>query len=225
MGTPFITFLGPSEDLQYYDRTKLHSQQPSTIPKPFTDAMEVREQVFVEEQCIPLANEFDEDDPRACHWVIYVSVNTHTEPEEKDADGNITKRKKSETRSRPVGTVRLIPFPHAPHPEPGKHYNADALETASTYPPPHIIDRATTYHDGTEPYVKLGRMAVIKEFRGSGIAKILANAAMTWARENPTYFNPSVKTIGMEKLGASTYEEGIPHVGMFQRLDVAEKRI
>jgi hypothetical protein len=68
MGTPFITFLGPS-DLSGYDRTKRHNEQPAHIPKTFIDAMEVREEVFVKEQGVPLTNEFDSDDSRSCHWV------------------------------------------------------------------------------------------------------------------------------------------------------------
>jgi hypothetical protein len=73
MGTPFISFLGPS-NLDGYDRKRRPSQQPDNIPKTFLDAMEVREQVFVEEQGVPLDNEFDSDDPRACHWVCTASV-------------------------------------------------------------------------------------------------------------------------------------------------------
>ncbi len=68
MGTPFITFLSPS-NLDGYDRRRPPSEQPATVPKIFLDAMEVREQVFVKEQNIPLDNEFDADDSRACHWV------------------------------------------------------------------------------------------------------------------------------------------------------------
>jgi predicted GNAT family N-acyltransferase len=221
MGTPFIAFLEPS-NLTGYDRTKPHSEQPAHIPKAFIDAMEVREQVFVEEQGVPLTNEFDSDDARACHWVsqshikeapiiirnqvVYASVNTTTEPEARDAEGNIVQRKKSVTRSTPIGTIRLVPFPHAPHPEPGSKFVFDPNKELSG-PPPYIIDRATTYHDGKEPYIKLGRIAVVEEFRGSGISKILANAAMNWARENPTYFNPSIKNVGMEQMGATTLEE------------------
>jgi predicted GNAT family N-acyltransferase len=183
----------------------------------------------------------------------------------KDAEGNIVTRKQSITKSVPIGTIRLVPFPHPPHPEPGSSYAADALETgsdpASPGPPPYIVDRATTYHDGKEPYIKLGRIAVVKEFRGSGIAKILVNAPMAWAKQNPTYFNPSIKIMGMEKLGASSTdeipvwkglicvhaqeqvvkawakwgfhsdegmgtwdEEGIPHVGMFYRLNIESQK-
>jgi GNAT superfamily N-acetyltransferase len=48
---------------------------------------------------------------------------------------------------------------------------------------------------------------VVKEFRGAGVAKILASAAITWAQQNPTYFNPSVTEMGMEKLGATRTEQ------------------
>jgi len=262
--TPFIGFIEPT-NLDNYDRQYRSSGQPEGIPKVFLDAMEVREQVFVVEQDIPLENEFDADDPRSCHWVIYASISTTTQPEITDDKGEIIQRKKSESKSQPVGTIRLVPFPHPPHPEPGSSYAADALETDPNVvdlseAPPFIVDRATTYHDGKEPYIKLGRLAVLKEFRGSGVAKMLVNAAMSWARENPTFFNPSIKDVGMEKMGASIAadipvwkglvcihaqeyiasawtkwgfkidegmgkwdEEGILHVGMFQRLNILAK--
>ena len=100
----------------------------------------------------------------------------------------------------------------------------------------------------------------MKEFRGAGISKILANAAMTWSQQNPTFFNPSISSMGMENLGATRIdevpvwkglicvhaqeqvekawakwgfktdegmgkwdEEGIMHVGMFQRLNIEGK--
>ncbi|KAK0125533.1 hypothetical protein ONS96_009370 [Cadophora gregata f. sp. sojae] len=211
MGTPFITFLGPS-NLSGYDSKNRSSSQPDNIPKTFLDAMEVREQVFVEEQGVPIENEFDSDDHRACHWVIYASINTVTDPEVTDPSGNIITRKKSITRSTPIGTIRLVPFPHPPHPTPGSKYTADALETGPnpssstttdpTDPPPYINDRSTTFHNGIEPYIKLGRLALLKEFRGSGIAKMLVNAALTWLLENPTFFNPSIKAMGMDKIAA-----------------------
>lgn len=124
----------------------------------------------------------------------------------KDGEGNIVKRKQSVTRSTPIGTIRLVPFPHAPHPEPGSVFTFNAEEEPAG-PPPYITDRATTFHDGKEPYIKLGRIAVVKEFRGAGIARMLADAALTWAKDNPTFFNPSVTTVGMENLGAKSAEE------------------
>ena len=129
-----------------------------------------------------------------------------TEPEVKDSEGNLIKRKQSVTRSTPIGTIRLVPFPHAPHPEPGSKFIFDP-EEESALPPPYITDRPTTFHDGKEPYLKLGRIAVVKEFRGAGIAQMLANAALCWAQENPTFFNPSVTALGMEHLGAKSLED------------------
>jgi len=256
LGTPFITFLRPSS-LEGYNNELPFDQQPSTVPKTFLDAMEVRKEVFVKEQGVPLTNEFDSDDPRACHWVVYASVTATTEPEVKDDAGNIIRRKESAAQSQQIGTIRLVPFPHPPHPEPGSSFAADALEMSPdpSKPPPYIVDRVTTYHDGNEPYIKLGRIAVVEEFRGCGIANLLVSTAITWAQQNPTYFNPSVKSIGREQMGAVSTkeipvwkglmcvhaqeqvarawakwgfkidegmgtwdEEGIKHVGMFQRL-------
>lgn len=166
-------------------------------------------------------------------------------------------------KPKPIGTIRLVPFPHSPHLEPCSSYAADALEAASdaesSDPPPYIVDRTTTYHDGTEPYIKLGRIAVLKEFRGSGIAKVLANAAMEWAQQNPTFFNPSTESVGLKLSntgelpewkglmfvhaqeqvtkawgkwgfrldeGMGTWvEEGINHVGMFKRVDIARQEV
>lgn len=250
-GTPSMTFLGPS-NLDDYKPELPSSQQPSTIPRIFLDAMEVREAVFVKEQGVPLANEFDSDDARSCHWVVYASANEVTEPEETDTD--IVKPKESGTKTRPIGTIRLVPFPHGPHPEPGAVYTFEPT-TAPYPPPPYIIDRATTYHDGKELYIKLGRIAVLPEFRGHKIANLLVSTALTWAQRNPSSFNPTVEKYGVEKLGSVDAgevpewkglvcvhaqeqvakawskwgfkvddgmgmwdEEGIMHVGMFQRL-------
>lgn len=52
--------------------------------------------------------------------------------------------------------------------------------------------------------MKLGRLAVLKEFRGSGIARMLVSAAMAWSQSNPTLFNPSVSTMGMDKITGET---------------------
>ena len=73
MGTPFIVFVGPT-NLDGYNRSLPPAEQPSTIPKTFLDAMEVREEVFVQEQGVPLDNEFDADDARACHWVCALAL-------------------------------------------------------------------------------------------------------------------------------------------------------
>ncbi|RYP31625.1 hypothetical protein DL767_005632 [Monosporascus sp. MG133] len=251
MGTPFIALQEPTK-LDDYDRTRPHDQQPAHVPKVFCDAMEVREAVFVREQKVPLENELDADDPRSCHWVMYASVNETTEPEQRDgATGEVVRPRRSETRSQPIGTLRVVPFPHPPHPQDGGWYVGNVLrerppqsasaaaggeagagggggdqQTAAPKAPaltkhhssavdeerqnsamPFGTDRATTYHDGREPYVKVGRMAVIPEFRGHRIAGQIWRAARKWLEEHPTYFNPSVTELGMDQLKAGASSE------------------
>lgn len=223
MGTPFIQLQEPF-DIHGYDRSKPPGEQPASVLKAFLDAMEVRESVFVQEQGVPLEFELDDDDPRSCHWVIYASVNRIVQREERDeATGEVTRPQRSETRSQPIGTVRLVPFPHPPHPRPGGKYVDNKLTNEGQELPPEAIlggggddqpqpqvvqpltsderlrssvaqsfgvDRPTSWHDGQEPYVKLGRLAVVKEFRGHRISNQLISAALKWMREHPAYFNP-----------------------------------
>ncbi|KAI1083771.1 hypothetical protein F5B20DRAFT_349207 [Whalleya microplaca] len=290
MGTPFISHLEPTR-LDGYDRNLTHDAQAAHIPQVFLDAMSVREAVFVAEQGVPLPNEQDADDARSCHWVMYASVNRVVEAEERDRPtGDVVRPRRSETRSMPIGTLRIVPFPHPPHPAEGGRYEGNVLQedkegegqavvdgkgkAAGERRPstltlveeerqnstlPFGVDRATTYHDGREPYVKLGRLAVIKEFRGHKIALQLWRAAKKWLEDNPTFFNPSVTELGMDQLKVNStadipkfnglvcchaqeqivkvyerwgfkvdegmgrwFEEGIPHVGMFQRLEVKQ---
>ncbi|KAK2047567.1 acetyltransferase [Colletotrichum somersetense] len=237
MGTPFVSLLEPTR-LDAYIRGVPHDEQPAAIPKEFCDAMEVRESVFVNEQKVPVENEFDADDSRACHWVAYASVNKVVEKEVLDAAGNIVKPRRSSTRTTPIGTIRLVPFPHAPHPKNGGVYwDGDLKEdpeaagpsdkTATTVEEPQtgtaaehvgeerrvsvtkvsVPDRATKLHDGKEPYVKLGRLAVVPEFRGHRIARLLVTTALSWLRAHPGYFNPSIKEMGLEQMGAASAEE------------------
>ncbi|KAK7920317.1 acetyltransferase [Apiospora marii] len=310
MGTPFISLLEPSK-LEDYDRTLRHDQQPSPAPKAFLDAMAVREAVFVDEQQMPLEYEHDDDDQRSCHWVVYASINELIEKEVIE-DGIIVRPRRSETYSLPIGTMRIVPFPHPPHPKPDGWYEDyklvdrpsngsgsgtaakgnDAKATSSTAPSttatastsatrpagadpglgtgattlaasltpaPYAQDRATTLHDGQEPYMKLGRLAVLPAYRGRRMAGQLWLAAKRWLETNPRYFDPSVTEKGMDALNAEQaseiprwgglvcahaqeaavktyerwgfrvdegmgrwYEEGVPHVGMFIRLNTRD---
>ncbi|KAH7320115.1 acyl-CoA N-acyltransferase [Stachybotrys elegans] len=270
MGTPFIALLEPI-NLEGYQPGAPAEAQPASVPQTFLDAMEVRNNVFVQEQKVPAENEFDADDSRSCHWVIYASVNKTDEAEVRDDDGNVLQPRKSSTRSTPIGTVRIVPFPHAPHPQRGGHYWNNILTDAegkSLEPSDGVsdvtfaTDRATTFHDGREPYVKVGRLAVVKEFRKHGIARLLVGTALAWLKENPSYFDPSITELGLEQMGASSekevpkwnglvcahaqeavagawqkmgfqvdegmgtwWEEGMAHIGMFQRLDIGPKDI
>ncbi|KAL2024369.1 hypothetical protein VTK56DRAFT_8851 [Thermocarpiscus australiensis] len=245
MGTPFISLLEPTP-LPWTRELPSHAQPKSAeIPRTFLDAMTVREKVFVEEQHVPQANEFDSDDPRSCHWVIYASVNQVVSPAvTDDATGEVVRPRWSETQTVPIGTVRLVPFPHPPHPrdggvyvdgelvnagepvarvsspsrqENGHHHHdagsgaanetlvqpltADEEQRVTSSILPFGADRPTDFHDGQEPYVKLGRLAVVKEFRGLGIARQLVRTAIEWMRKNPSYFDPSPAKQGLEQLG------------------------
>ncbi|KAM4059130.1 acetyltransferase [Hirsutella rhossiliensis] len=213
--TPSIAFLEPS-NLKGFQPGRSRDAQPVSIPRPFLDAMEVRGKVFVREQNVPLENEFDSDDSRSCHWVVYAT---------------------SKQTAPPAGTVRLVPFPHEPHPEAGGSYWNGVLEG----------EQPVT---GSEPYVKLGRLAVIKECRGQRLAGYLVIEALSWLKANKSYFDDAVTEPGSEQgaprwkglvcahaqeqaVGAWAkwgfqvdegmgrwFEEGIPHVGMFRRLDI-----
>lgn len=181
---PTIVFQPPPMNLNGYDRSLSVSEQPSQIPQAFQDAMTVREEVFVKEQSCPLQLEADQDDARSCHWIVYDKLPGHTQ-------------------FSPAGTIRLVPYPHDPHPLPDSSWDFDFEAKNAVMvskPIPYIIDRATTFHDGKEPYVKLGRWAVRKEFRGRGIATLLVKTALDWARQNPEYFKPSPDVLAEEHL-------------------------
>ncbi|KAI1873695.1 uncharacterized protein JN550_002964 [Neoarthrinium moseri] len=250
MGTPFISLLEPTK-LDGYDRGKPHDQQPASIPRVFMDAMEVRESVFVREQGVPLEFEHDGDDARSLHWVVYASVNQVVAQERRDAAGNVVQPRRSSTRTQPIGTVRLVPFPHPPHPERGGRYVDNLLQNEA-----ELASSLTASQEA-----RIGRLAVVKEFRGHRIAGQLWAAARAWLENNQDYFNPSVQELGLDALKAGVndvprwnglvgvhaqedvvpvwerwgfqvdegmgrwWEEGIPHVGMFLRLKLKDKPI
>jgi predicted GNAT family N-acyltransferase len=270
-GTPFINFLQPRK-LGGYTHGLPREKQPPSVSDTFLDAMDVRNEVFVKEQGVPAEFEYDKDDGRCCHWVVYASVNTTDMLEVQDTDGAVIQPKRSTTRSVAIGTIRLVPFPHPPHPKDGEVYidglikgsqeeKDKAADIAGGRPHAvkikYILDEPTSFHDGQEPYLKLGRLAVMKEFRSKRIASLLVSTVVGWLKENATYFNPSVTKLGLEAMGATTekevpkwnglicvhaqedvkpawekwgfqvdekmgrwMEEGIPHVGMWKRIEV-----
>lgn len=262
----FVDFIVPLHDrLKLYDRTKSSTEQAKNdatdpakaIPRGFLDAMSVREEVFVKEQKVPLENELDEDDERSFHWVAYASIPSKVaSPEIRALNGEAdNKRRVSSSTSTkiPIGTIRLVPPPHPPHPTPGSHHKIDALEEGKP---------KDTLHDGNEAYIKLGRLAVIREFRKAGISKLLIETALNFAKEHSAeimpHFDPTLfealrqesdRGAGMDwkglvlvhaqtgvqkvwkKYGFETDEsmgvwdeEGIDHVGMWRRLDLTAAR-
>lgn len=184
-GTEFINVLSPLKSaLDGYDNTKPCSKQSIHVHPVFRDAMAVREHVYGE-QGIPLEAEYDEDDPRSWHWVVYASVATHSQAPPKMLRTNSgttaadDARRASATATRvPVGTIRLIPPPHGPNKyvqgnkDTDKHPDADPTDAIETVHP-------------HEPYIKLGRLAVLSTYRGMGQAKLLINTALEFATNHP----------------------------------------
>lgn len=254
--TPFVAILAPPHTvLKTYDHTCRPSQQPTPndVPNIFIDSMIVREQVFVQEQGVPMEYEYDADDARSAHFVAYASQHQKLAEVRDPKTKSVILPAQTQTMSVPIGTIRLVPYPHQRHPEPGGVYvDGKLIATPDTdpgtkatepIPIPGAQDRATTHHDGIEPYVKLGRLAVVKEFRGKGVGRLLVTEALRWIQDHPEHFNTAStrtpwrglvcihaqvqvvstwQTMGFlvdEKMG-EWMEEGIPHVGMFRRLTV-----
>ncbi|KAH0541967.1 hypothetical protein FGG08_003599 [Glutinoglossum americanum] len=244
MSTPFIAFQRPpGASIAKYDRSKPSQEQDASVPQYFKDCMEVREEVFVREQKVPIENEFDEDDARSFHWVVFASVSTGSQK------GG---RKNSQTSQVPVATVRLVPPPHPPHPAPGSEHKIDNNEPSNS-------SQTLTHPNGNEPYIKLGRLATLPAYRGLGLGRLLMNTVLEWAANNRNIIQPLLPPMTREaqligrglseplqrwrglvlvhaqldvekmylKWGFVTDkemgvwdEEGIQHVGMWKRLQV-----
>ncbi|KAK1834506.1 acyl-CoA N-acyltransferase [Podospora conica] len=202
---------------------KTSSSSLPPTPQTFLDSMVVRETVFVDEQKVALENEFDDEDPRCWHWVLYAGD--------------------SEEGMKPVGTIRLVPFPQQGEtPRAGGVYfggqlvNAEEMGSATTAPD----------HQDEEPHLSLGRLAVLPAYRGRGFARLLISAALQYAQEHPTLFNVSQPgrdltwnglvcihaQVGAMEMWARNgfqvdeslgrwWEEGMEHVGMYRRCEIA----
>lgn len=109
------------------------------------------------------------------------------------------------------------------------------------------VDQKTELHDGKEPYVKLGRLCVVKEARGGKVAGLLITEALRWAGENAGFcaggdeerewrglvcvhaYDKAASTwarngfVEDKGLGA-WFEAGLRHVGMFCRVPVQSEK-
>ena len=143
------------------------SSSNPTVPPIFLSALSVRFHVFVDEQKCSAEEEIDKDDPISWHWVVYVSVGSKTGNHE---DGKVA-----------AGTIRLVPVtPLAKHSQ--AEQAAREEQTARALGPKH---NATEMWDGKEAFVKLARMATLKEYRKLGLGRLLVNTAMDWLKQNP----------------------------------------
>ncbi|RAL05538.1 GNAT family N-acetyltransferase [Aspergillus ibericus CBS 121593] len=186
---------------------------------PLTDALTIRSLVFITEQHCTPESEIDNDDPRSWQWVIY----HHPHPQSPSSTESKT----------PIGVIRLVPPPHPPH-------------EILTHPEraPELPEWDTAH----EPYVKLTRVAVVKEWRGYGLARRLVEEALEWARghvgeieragegvlgtgerkewKGLVLVHAQTQVEGMyTRMGFETDEglgrwdeEGIEHVGMWRRV-------
>jgi hypothetical protein len=55
--------------------------------------------------------------------------------------------------------------------------------------------------NGKEPYLKLGRLSVIEEFRGNRLANVLIQAGLKWAGERLNFFERILGGAGSEGAG------------------------
>lgn len=240
---PELSFQPPlGRNLLIYNRhlpAQAHSQ---TISQTFRDAMSVREAVFCNElKAVSMGNDADSDDARACHWVLY-SASTGT--------SSTSAEEKKVTERRPIGTVRLVPSPHAPHPSPGAEFLKPGAQTTllsseevfgAPYPT-YAIETPTLLHDGKEPYVKLGRLCIIKEYRGKGFANVLVQEALKWVSKHPGFadgergwkglvcVHAQERAVGVWKNNGFLVDQGMGEwweiglriLGMWKRVNVCE---
>jgi predicted GNAT family N-acyltransferase len=219
-GTEFLTMLPPPRgDLAEYDNTRPYNKQTAPIPQIFRDAMSVREEVYGE-QGVPLEAEFDADDARSWHWVVYASVASTASSPPKDMRTDTPTNSADEARRSsasgtrlPVGTIRLIPGPHAPNPYLANSEGKSADKHADASPPPGT---ESPHEEPEEPYVKLGRLAVLGPYRKLGLAKLLINTALDYAAKNheDIYEPPSATTMEMASLRRDSVPEAMAWNGL-----------
>ncbi|KAL8748372.1 MAG: hypothetical protein Q9184_007353 [Pyrenodesmia sp. 2 TL-2023] len=169
-------------------------QPPYNLPTLFLQALSVRIPVFVHEQGCSLEGEIDEDDARSWHFVAF-------------AEG-----------PRACATLRVVPPGDAGYGD-GKEGEKDGKRQEEATEPYH---GATDMWDGREKYIKIGRMATLKEDRGQGVAAGLLDEALRWvgvhrAESEVKGWWRKMGFVEDEGLGR-WWEEGIEHVGMWRRL-------
>lgn len=208
-------------------KLSLPSNPNTTNPPIFNDAMKVRMRVFVDEQLCSAEAEIDDDDARSWQWVISASSPTPST---------------TTTTSTPVGVVRLVPPPQQPHElvtHPDERTTKDLLQFDWAHEPCIKLTRVAVMPEYRG--LGLGRRLVetALEWAGHHAAEIDEAAVQLARRSNwagtPARWQGLVLVhaqVDVEKmymgLGFATDEslgrwdeEGIEHVGMFRRVEMA----
>lgn len=135
----------------------------------------------MDEQHCRAEEEIDADDARSWHWVASISTGRTTDR----ADGKVA-----------AGTIRLVPVAPLGHTDAEKLENANEKELAVG--PRH---GATEMWDGEEAFVKLGRMATLREYRKMGLGRLLVDAALEWLRGNGEMVRGEMGVGGGDEVG------------------------
>ncbi|KAL9598545.1 MAG: hypothetical protein Q9219_004447 [cf. Caloplaca sp. 3 TL-2023] len=205
--------LSPTTPAHNIPSTLLAASSLAAIPPLFLSALRIRIPVFIHEQRCALASEIDADDSRSWHWIAFYG-------------------------DKEAATLRVVPPGLSPRQEEG--YGGVGREEGRRTEP---YRGKTALWDGREPYVKIGRVATLPEYRGRGIAVRLLDAALEDAGEHRERFSGAAGEGGEEWRGLVLshaqrsvrgwwermgfvedegmgvwWEEGIEHVGMWRRV-------
>lgn len=180
-------------DLKINDNSNKNNDGDGANPPVLNDALSIRRIVFVDEQGCSPEGELDSDDARSWHWVMYASPSSSSSS---PSDFN----RGSDSCQIPVAVIRLVPPPHAPHPHP----HSSSTSSSSFCDPAGAGERISASGPGEdglsvkepppqqqeeEPYIKLGRIAVLPSYRGRGLSRLLLQTVENWALSHADEIN------------------------------------
>lgn len=189
----------------------------------FNDAMKIRVRVFVDEQRCSARAEIDSDDPRSWQWVIYGSSLPTTSP-------------------IPVGVIRLVPPPQLPQ-EILTHPNHSATPDFPAYDWVHepcvkltrvavmpeyrglglgrrLVDTALDWASRHAVEIDEAIAQLARESHWTGTYSRWQGLVLVHAQVDVERMYKALGFETEESLGR-WYEEGIEHVGMYRRIEVA----
>ncbi|OJJ87910.1 GNAT family N-acetyltransferase [Aspergillus glaucus CBS 516.65] len=164
--------------------------RPPTNPLLLTDALTVRNTVFIDEQGCSPEGEIDDDDARSWHWVMYARQSQDGDGNGEGGDGGGKQDGgEKEDDGEAIGVIRLVPPPHTPHEHhldiSPAHAHTDNVKPVNDNNKINNDPPARQYGTTHEPYIKLTRVAVLPAYRGRNLGRKLVETAIDWARRNP----------------------------------------